>query len=147
MIRAIWDEGTNRSQVYDLAQVLMDSIGPRLTASPAHEAANQWLVDQYDRWGISAKNEQYGTWQSWRRGISHVDLIAPRVRSLDATMLAWSPGTRRPVEGDVVALPEVATQAGFQAWLPSVKGKFVLVSVPEPTCRPMESWQQNGRER
>jgi carboxypeptidase Q len=147
VIRSIWGEGTNHSQVYDLAQVLLDSIGPRLTASPAHKAANDWLVQTYGSWGIQADNEQYGTWESWRRGITHVDLIQPRIHSLDATMLAWSPGTTRPVEGDVVALPDVATQAEFQAWLPSVKGKFVLVSVPEPTCRPMESWQQNGGEQ
>ena len=40
VIKRIWDEGmTDRSQAATLAQILMDSIGPRLTASPGHDAA------------------------------------------------------------------------------------------------------------
>ncbi|MEQ1693383.1 MAG: hypothetical protein ABMA00_18975, partial [Gemmatimonas sp.] len=33
-ILKIWDEGMHRSQAATLSQVLMDSIGPRLTGSP-----------------------------------------------------------------------------------------------------------------
>jgi hypothetical protein len=142
VLRRIWEEGMERSQVEALAQTLLDSIGPRLTGSPGLRAAQEWAVATYRRWGIEARNEQYGTWRGWRRGITHIDLLRPRVRTLEGTMLAWSPGTRGPVTGPVVALPDVRSPAEFEAWLPQAKGKFVLVSFPQPTCRPDENWER-----
>jgi hypothetical protein len=143
-VQRIYDEGMHRSQAASLAQVLMDSIGPRLTGSPANRAANDWLVRTYTAWGVPAHNEQYGTWRDWTRGPSQVDLIAPRARLLEATMLEWSPGTPPGgVSGDVVILPPatvVSDSAAFAQWLTTAKGKFVMVSVPRLTCRPDSSW-------
>jgi carboxypeptidase Q len=142
VLRRIWAVGMDSSQVYRLAQTLTDSLGPRLTGSPGQKAAQDWAVAQYARWGIQARNERYGTWRGWRRGVTHADLVAPRVRSLEATMLAWSPGTKGAVQGDVVVLPDAPDSARFAAALPRVKGKFVLVSFPQPTCRPDSNWRQ-----
>ena len=77
VIKAIWAEGMESSQAYPLAQALMDSIGPRLTGSPGHRAANQWAVSMFESWGAPARNEEYGSWISWQRGITHIDLIPP----------------------------------------------------------------------
>ena len=140
VLQAIWDEGMNRSQLERLGQTLTDSLGPRLTGSPEQDAAHRWAVETYRRWGIDARTQQYGTWRGWRRGYTHVDLVQPRTRSLESMMLAWSPGTNGPVTGPVVLLPDLADQAAFQAWLPSVQGKFVAISFPQPTCRPDENW-------
>jgi hypothetical protein len=144
VLRRIWAAGMDGSQLPGLAQTLLDSLGPRLTGSPEMNGAQDWLLRMYGGWGITARKERYGTWRGWRRGVTHVDLVAPRVRSLVATMLAWSPGTPRgrPVRAPVAVLPDVADSAAFVAWLPSVKGKFVLVSGPEATCRPDESWDR-----
>ncbi|MBW3630574.1 MAG: M20/M25/M40 family metallo-hydrolase [Gemmatimonadetes bacterium] len=142
VLRRIWSEGMERSQLRALAQPLLDSIGPRLTGSPGLRAGNDWLVQRYAGWGISARNEQYGTWRGWEPGYLHVDLMSPRVRTLDAWLRGWSPGTRGPVVADVVILPDVRNQEQFRAWLPSVRGKYVLISFPQPTCRPAEDWQQ-----
>ena len=144
VLRRIWAIGNDSSQLPHLAQVLFDSLGPRLTASPGMNAAQNWLVATYTSWGIAARKEQYGTWRSWRRGASHVDLLTPRARTLEATMLAWSPGTPRgrPVRGAVMILPDVADSAAFLKWIPQAKGKFVLVSAPQPTCRPDDSWEK-----
>src|ERR1700722_2600294 len=90
IVQKIYDEGMHRSQTARLAQVLMDSIGPRLTGSPANRAANDWLVRTYKAWGVDAKNEQYGTWRDWTRGASGITLVSPRTRVLEATMQAWS---------------------------------------------------------
>src|SRR2546428_5785015 len=107
-------------------------------------AEQNWLIATYSSWGITARKEQYGTGRSWRRGPTHVALVSPRVRSLEGTMLAWSPPTPkgRPVRGPVVILPDVADSAGLVAWLPQAKGKFVLISLPQPTCRPDDSWEK-----
>ena len=142
VLRAIWEEGTERSRVYELGQVLMDSLGPRLTGSPASEAASDWVVETYRRWGIEARQEAYGTWDGWRRGVTHVDLVAPRVRTLEATMLAWSPGTDGTVRAEAVLLPEVPAGADVARALEAVEGKWVLLNMGQPTCRPDESWEE-----
>ncbi len=142
VLEAIWREGMVESQFKPLAQTLLDSIGPRLTGTPGQEAAAEWVVSKYEEWGIPARNEQYGTWTGWDRGITHVDLIEPRVRTLEAMNLAWSPGTDGPVEGAVVTIPVTSGPAEFQNWLPSVNGKFVAISFPQPTCRPDENWEE-----
>ncbi|MFS8639191.1 MAG: M28 family peptidase, partial [Gemmatimonadota bacterium] len=145
ILREIWREGTENSHVYTLAQTLTDSIGPRLTGSPGMNAAHNWAVEMYRKWGIEARNEQYGTWTGWRRGITHIDLIEPRVRTLEGTLLAWSPGTNgKKVEGGVAILPDVQNADEFRKWLPSVKGKFVMISFPEPTCRTDDNWEEYG---
>ncbi len=143
VVRKIWDEGMNASQAGKLLQVLSDSIGPRLTGSPGIKRGNDWLVSTYKSWGIDAKNEQYGTWKGWRRGASHFDLIEPRVRTLEGNLLAWSAGTAgKDVIGDVVILPEFADSNAFAQWIPQAKGKFVLVSMLQPTCRPDDNWEK-----
>jgi hypothetical protein len=144
VLRRIWTIASDSSQLPRLAQALFDSVGPRLTASPGMTAAQNWLIATYTSWGIAARKEQYGTWRGWRRGRTHIDLVSPRVRTLEGTMLAWSPPTPkgRPVRAPVVVLPDVADSAAFVAWLPQAKGKFVLISFPQPTCRPDDSWEK-----
>lgn len=145
VLRAIWAEGMNNSHLEPLAQSLLDSIGPRLTASPGLEAAQDWAVKTLQGWGVSAELEQYGTWEGWERGVSHVDLISPRVRSLEGRIMAWSPGTGgRPVEGGVAYLPRIDSPADWGAFLGTVRGKWVMMSYPEPTCRADEQWLEFG---
>jgi len=140
VVQRIYDEGMRRSQAAKLGQVLMDSIGPRLTGSPANRAANEWLLRTYKAWGVDVKNEQYGTWRDWTRGSSGIELVSPRARVLEATMHAWSAATPAGgITADVVMIPppaQIGDSAGFVRWLNGVKGKFVLLSMPQPTCRP-----------
>ena len=145
VIARIWEEGTQRSQVATLAQALIDSVGARLTASPEIESASRWAMSMYQRWGIPARQHRYGTWPSWQRGYTHVDLVAPRVRTLEAITLAWSPGTNgKPVTGDVVTLPDSGSPEAYAAWLRGVRGKFVLASAPQLSCRPRDQWAEFG---
>lgn len=142
VLNAIWAEGMENSQVYTLAQTLSDSIGPRLPGSPDFDAASDWVLNRYRSWGITGRTEEYGTWRAWERGLTHVDLMAPRLRSLDGMMQAWSPGTNGPVTGSVVVLPDVSDAAAFDAFLGTVQGKFVLMSKGEASCRPMANWEE-----
>jgi carboxypeptidase Q len=137
VIKRMWQVGIDQSQVERLGQVLIDSIGPRLSGSPGFAAAVGWLEKTYQGFGISAKREQYGTWRGWQQGAVHMQLIAPRVQNLDVELLAWSPGTPggRATEGEAVVIPALADAAATTEWLKSVKGKFVLISAPEVMCR------------
>ena len=143
VLQRIWDEGMNNSHFAQLSQVLLDAVGPRLTASPQMERAQGWAVETLRSWGVQAELEEYGTWEGWDRGVSHVDLISPRVRSLEGRILAWSPGTGgRPVEGGVAYLPEIDAPADWARFLGTVSGKYVMMSYPQPTCRADEQWEE-----
>ena len=143
IVEAIVKEGNENSQLEPLAHELMDVIGPRLVGTPQMKKANDWAVATFKTWGIEAENQEWGKWRGWERGITHVDLVEPRVVSLNGMQLAWSPSTpKKGVTAETIIIPEVADSAAFQKWLPSVKGKIVLVSMNQPTGRPDYNWEE-----
>ena len=147
VIAAIQKEATENSQLEELAYELMDLNGPRLVGTPQMEAAHNWAVATYKKWGIEAKNEEWGKWRGWERGITHVDMLEPRLVTLHGMQLAWSPSTdKKGVTANLIALPSVADSLAFVKWLPAVKGKFVLVSMLQPTGRPDENWEEYATE-
>ncbi|WP_223034413.1 M20/M25/M40 family metallo-hydrolase [Hanstruepera marina] len=148
VIEGMIKEANENSQLERLAHELFDVVGPRLVGTPQMEHASQWAIDQYAEWGIPARRENYGTWRGWERGITHIDMVSPRVQSLDGTQLAWSASTPKGgVTAEVVTLPEnIKDSIAFKNWLPSVKGKFVMISMPQPTGRPDYNWEEFATE-
>ena len=145
VIENILKEENDHSQLQTLAHELFDGIGPRLVGSPQMEQARDWALAKYKSWSIDAREEKWGVWRGWERGISHIDMVSPRVKSLEGTQLAWCPDMgKKTVTAELVILPEVADSVAFQQWLPSVKGKFVMISMLQPTGRPDDNWQQFG---
>lgn len=136
-------EAIENSQLEQLAHELMDVIGPRLVGTPQMTKANNWAVATFNKWGIDARNEEWGTWRGWERGITHVDMVSPRVVSLRGTQLAWSPSTSDSgITAEVINLPAVEDSLAFANWLPNVKGKFVTISMNQPTGRPDYNWEE-----
>jgi carboxypeptidase Q len=136
-------EATQNSQLKQLAHELTDGIGPRLVGTPQLKQAHDWAVAKYQDWGISARNEKWGEWRGWERGISHIDMVYPRVKSLEGMQLAWSPSTLgKAVTAETIILADATDPADFQKWLPQVKGKFVMISMLQPTGRPDYNWQE-----
>ncbi len=145
IVEGIVKEATENSQLEKLAHELMDGIGPRLVGSPKMQQAHDWAVAKYSSWGITARNEKWGEWRGWERGISHIDMMSPWVKSLEGTQLAWCPSTiGKAVIADVIIVPDVADSLAFQKWLPTVKGKFVMISMNQPTGRPDYNWEEFG---
>ncbi len=143
VLNNIVQEAQNNSQLETLAFELMDGIGPRLVGTPKMQQAHDWAVNRFKGWGIDAKNEQWGQWRSWERGPSNIEMVAPYSKSLEGMQLAWSPSTpAKGVTAEVVMLPIFTSPAEFRAWLPSVKGKFVMVSQYQPTGRPDYNWKE-----
>ena len=91
IVEGIVKEATENSQLEKLAHELMDVVGPRLVGSPQMQQANDWALAKYKGWNITAKNEKWGEWRGWERGASHIDMVYPRVKSLEGMQLAWSP--------------------------------------------------------
>ncbi|WP_339844776.1 M20/M25/M40 family metallo-hydrolase [uncultured Dokdonia sp.] len=147
-VQALIKEATTNSQLETLAHEITDVLGPRLVGTPQMQAANDWAVAQYKSWGIDARNEQYGEWRGWERGISHIDMLEPRVQSLRGTQLAWNPSTSKEgVTAEVITLPTVKNAKDFEKWLKNVKGKIVLLSMPQITGRPDYNWEEFATEK
>lgn len=146
LVEQIVKEAKENSHLQSLAHELLDVVGPRLVGTPQMKLAHDWAVKTFGEWGIDARNEQFGEWRGWERGISHIDMVHPRVKTLAGTQLAWSPTTGgKAVEGEVITLPDVQDATAFQAWLPNVEGKYVLTSMPQPTGRPDYNWEEYAR--
>ena len=144
-IKMMWEEGIENSQTEELAHILMDQIGPRLAGSANLAEAQEWLLETYASWDVPARKEEYGVWNGWRQGILHVDMIEPRIQSLEAELLAWSPGTDGPVEAEVVMPPEGMDEEAAEQWLSTVRGKFVMLSQAEPMCRARQELEEYAR--
>ncbi|MBC2838501.1 M20/M25/M40 family metallo-hydrolase [Robiginitalea sp. SC105] len=147
VVEQIRKEAVENSHLETLAHELLDVIGPRLVGTPQMKNAHDWAVSTFNQWGIPAANEQWGTWRGWERGICHIDLVEPRVVSLHGRQLAWSPSTpAKGITAGLITLPEVADSLAFARWLPEVKGKWVCVSMLEPTGRPDYNWEEWATE-
>lgn len=147
IIENIIKEANENSQLERLGHELLDVIGPRLVGTPQMKQANDWAVSKYKGWGISAENQKWGEWRGWERGITHIDMLYPRIQTLAGTQLAWSPSTgSEGVTAELVVLPNVKGEADFKKWLRSVKGKLVMISMKEPTGRPNYNWEEFATE-
>ncbi len=147
IIENIIKEANENSQLERLGHELLDVIGPRLVGTPQMKQANDWAVSKYKGWGISAENQKWGEWRGWERGITHIDMVYPRIQSLDGTQLAWNPSTgSKGVTAELVVLPEVKDEADFKRWLKTIKGKLVMISMKEPTGRPDYNWEEFATE-
>ena len=147
IIEGIIKEANENSKLEELGHELMDVIGPRLVGTPQMKQANDWAVAKYDSWGISARNEKWGEWRGWERGITHIDMIYPRTQSLKGTQLAWSATTSdKGVKAELVVFPTVENEAEFKKWLATIKGKLVMISMKQPTGRPDYNWEEFATE-
>jgi carboxypeptidase Q len=145
IVAEIVNEANENSQLEKLAHEFIDGIGPRLVGTPQMKQAHDWAVAKYGTWGITARNEKWGEWRGWERGISHIDMVYPRVKSLEGMQLAWSPSTAgKTITAETIILTDAADSLAFQQWLPNVKGKFVMISMCQPTGRPDYNWEEFG---
>ena len=143
VIENIIDEVNNRSQLENLAHELFDVIGPRLVGTPQMKNAHDWAVNKYTNWGINSYLHQWGVWRGWERGITHIDMLEPRLRTLNGRQLAWSPSTsKKGITADVTKVPEINSKEDFEEWLKTIKGKFILVSQNQITGRPDYQWEE-----
>ncbi|MBK7433040.1 MAG: M20/M25/M40 family metallo-hydrolase [Chitinophagaceae bacterium] len=143
VVAAIIKEATENSRLENLATELLTDIGPRLVGTPKMQQAHDWALANYQSWGINARNEKWGEWRGWERGITHIDMISPWVKSLEGTQLAWCPSTGgKAITAELIILPDLADSMAYQQWLPSVKGKFVMISMKQPTGRPDYNWEE-----
>lgn len=142
-------EGMENSKIMQTLHVLTDVYGPRLTGSPSLKAAGQWAIAEMAKWGL--ENGALEPWDfghpGWVNERASGFINSPVKDSLVFEVLAWTPGTRRPVIAPAFLLqiptkpnpenpnlPAQPTQEALTAYFNSIKakvrGKVVLVGKP-----------------
>jgi carboxypeptidase Q len=102
VVAKIRDEGLHRSQVDPVFSELTVAIGPRLTASPAHKRAAEFVRDRLASYGLSdARLEPWKFGRGWALQKLTVEMAEPRYLPLIAYADAWS----APTAGEIAATP------------------------------------------
>jgi Zn-dependent M28 family amino/carboxypeptidase len=84
---------------------LTERIGPRLTGSANLDTASHWTAEQFKAAGLSNVHlEEWTIANSWTRGPASGRIVAPTEQMLTLATAGWSPGTKGPVRGPVVAV-------------------------------------------
>jgi carboxypeptidase Q len=115
----------------DYVSKLSDDIGSRLTGSAGARRAEEWAEGEMKRLGLAnVRREPYRMSASWERGPASASLLSEGIRRpLAIASYTWTPGTERPVEGEVADVgagrPEDVRRVAAQ-----LKGRVALV-VPE----------------
>src|SRR5205807_9126120 len=95
-------EGLDHSQVEPVFDMLTVTIGPRLTASPAHKHAAEWARDRLAAYGLqNARLEPFAFGRGWTLEKLTVELVEPRFLPLIAYADGWSAST----SGEIAAAP------------------------------------------
>ena len=130
----IQSEATAHSQAMQLAHVLSDRYGPRLTGSPSYAAAAKWAVAELTNSGYKARSGAIRfrvRWLGERHAYGY--LTAPVRQNLVFQMVAWTASTNGRVSASIVQLvrPENPTRDEMTRWLneiaPRVRGRIVMV--------------------
>ncbi|HEX4594289.1 MAG TPA: hypothetical protein VH157_08435, partial [Bryobacteraceae bacterium] len=102
LLAKIRSEAMDRSDVAPVFDMLTVTIGPRLTASPAHKRAAEWVRDRLASYGL--ENSHLEPWhfgRGWTLEKLTVEMIEPRYLPLIGYADGWSAST----SGEIVATP------------------------------------------
>ena len=133
MVTKIRYEGFRNSQLRELAEGLLESIGPRLTGSPNMKRANEWTREQLTKFGlVNAHLEAWGPFgRGWSNDYVNVRMISPDVQTFIAYAKAWTPGTNGAIHGDCVRA-DIKTKQDFSKYQGKLAGKIVILGdMPE----------------
>lgn len=129
VVAQIRQEAFSRSQAAASLKELTETIGPRLTNSPAYTRSTEWAQAKLSGWGLSNVHDEvydpaFG--RGWEFGSARVELLSPRQLPIHALPKAWTPGTNGPVEGEVV-IAAFKDMADIEKQRGKLRGKIVLV--------------------
>ena len=139
MYSRIRTEGLQDSRIMDYASALFDDIGPRLTGSSNLARATQWTREQFAEMGcVNAHQESWGEFgMGWHQIATSIDMSSPDAAVLIGQATPWSPATAGVVHANVIAVPFLTEEKGFDAWKGKLAGRVLLYGksptiVPDP---------------
>ena len=132
VLSRIKHEAFQNSQVMDDLFYLTDVYGPRLTNSPGHRQAAEWIMKRLREYGLENVHEEpWGPFgQSWRLTYFSGHLLEPQYMPLIGFPLAWTPGTPGIIKAEPV-FAVIASEADFDKFKGKLKDKMVLSLEPK----------------
>ena len=133
MVTKIRYEGFHNSQIRDIAEGLLEAIGPRLTGSPNMKRANEWTRDELTKFGlVNARLEPWGPFgRGWSNEYVNLRMTSPDIQTFIAYSKAWTPGTDGAVHGQCVRA-DIKTKQDFDKYKGKLAGKIVILGdMPE----------------
>ena len=132
VLHDIKSQAFQHSQVMDHLFYISDVYGPRITSSPNHHAAAEWIVKRLESYGLQNVHlEPWGPFgNSWQYKKFYGALVEPNYAPLIGFPLAWTPGTDGPVTAEAVLAP-IHSQEDFAKYKGKLKGKIVLIADPK----------------
>ena len=133
MVTKIRYEGFHNSQIRDIAQGLLEVIGPRLTGSPNMKRANDWTRDELTKFGlVNSHLESWGPFgRGWSNEYVNVRMTSPDIQTFIAYAKAWTPGTEGAVKAQCVRA-DIKTKQDFDKYKGKLAGKIVILGdMPE----------------
>ena len=117
------------SQVMDIAGVLTNTHGARVTNSPSVKAAGEYVRKKLVEWQLaSVRLETFNFGNGWANDRFSMKLQSDPSVTFLAYAKPWTRGTNGPVTGEVVE--GVRTQADLTSMKGKLRGKFVMVLPP-----------------
>ncbi len=133
MVTKIRYEGFRNSKITEIANGLIEAIGPRLTGSPNMKRANEWTRDELTSFGlVNAHLEPWSPFgRGWQNEYSNVRMISPDVQTFIAYPKAWTAGTDGTIHGQCVRA-NIKTKEDFAKYRGKLADKIVILGdMPE----------------
>lgn len=147
MTERIKEEGMQRSRALDLFHTLTDVYGARLSGSPEHTAAAEWVRDRFDAWGLSdARLEPFEFGRGWSLRKLSLEMTSPRYMPLIGYPDAWSPSVDGVLEGRVVYLGDTSLEE-LQGMSEKLEGAIVFTHGQQTEFRDFDRPQPGLGER
>ncbi len=135
VVHRIRQEATQNSKVMDSVFQLTDVAGHRLTNSPGYFAAADWVEKQLKEWSIDARQETFPYGRGWTFTHFSAHMIEPTAATLTGVPLAYTPGTKGKVTGDVMVVT-MATDADLEKYKGKIKGKILMMGAGREVTAP-----------
>jgi carboxypeptidase Q len=110
--------------------VLTDSIGHRLSGSPALDRAIAWAVDEMKRDGLENVHTESVTVPRWVRGAESAEIVEPARHAMVMLGLGDSVGTGPGAEGVQAEVVVVRSFEELETRADRARGRIVLFNVP-----------------
>src|SRR4051812_25662640 len=121
-------EAVSGTFAWDRLAVLTDTIGNRLSGTPALDRAIQWAVAEMNKDGLENVHTERVMVPKWVRGTESAEIVEPARHSMVMLGLGDSVGTGNdPIQAEVLV---VRTFDELDAKASAARGRIVLFNVP-----------------
>lgn len=128
MLYKIKQEGQRNSDIEELAYIMTDLAGPRLTGSAGMDRGNEIARAKLAEYGLSnVRIEEVSDFNrgGWNLTKAYAAMVAPYYNNFAVTPVAWTAGTNGLVRGEVM-LVDIKTPDDIEKYRGKLNGKIIM---------------------